>query len=567
MADEVNKLIEQIEQLFKDEKYIEIIDLLPDAVLKKHTVAILYAWKARAYSRLDQADLTLKYADAAIVIDAECAPAYLAKGNGWVIKEEFDKALENYNVSIDLVPNYANAFSNRGLVWYNKLDFDKALNDLNKAIDIDPFNENSFGNRALVWQSKLEFDKALADYNMAIKLNHKYSIAYRNRGSLWKEKREMDKALADYYVAISLKSMDPSLYNNRGLIWYEKKEFINAVADYTKAIELKNNPIWRPLMNRSRAFKALSDQCRESNEFIAALEYVRKAIEDIDEAIKNATTEKPALEDDKKNLLELRKLINEAMNSQATIKQVNEMKEDVEATKKKIDGQAKETSLALKEVEDIRDRMKQQADQFNLLAQNVKEVETKFRKEEIEVKALETFFADTLKGFEAKSRKADARVLFFNVVLAVISIVCVITIAFLIKNNKEFLQNKSLMIYMISLTAIILTPLIWMLKLAIKKRNEILLLETEYRHKTALSSSLYSFKLTLGEMYTKDTTQLAFQTIFGNNPCDLLADDNSRRIKNKKEQDYPHATLEVLQKVIPEIVEKTVKAVMPSKEG
>jgi tetratricopeptide (TPR) repeat protein len=400
-----------------------------------------------------------------------------------------------------------------------------------------------------------------------VNINPYYGTAYGNIGLVWYDKGDLDKSLAAYNKAIQIDAFDAMAYNGRGVLRQQKKDFIRAINDFTKSIEYKYDPLWRPFMNRSRVFKELADECRETNDFITALDYVKKAIADIDEATNNGTDKELFLDNDKKNLLELRKLIHEAMSSQATVKQVNEMKEEVEAAKKKIDGQAKETSLALKEVEDIRDRMKKQAEQFDLLANNVKEVETKFRKEEIEVKALETFFADTLNRFEKKSRDADKNVLFFNVVLAVLSIACVTTIAFLIKNNKEFLQNKSLMIYMISLTAIILTPLIWMLKLAIKKRNEILLLETEYRHKTALSSSLYSFKLTLGDMYTKDTTQLAFQTIFGNNPCDLLADENSKRIKNKKEQDYPHLTLEALQKTIPEIVEKTIKAVISNKEA
>jgi tetratricopeptide (TPR) repeat protein len=93
MADEVEQLIEQVEQLFKDKKYSEIIDLLPDEVLSKYNVAVLYAWKGRAYYSHGNIDLAEEYANKALNIDAKCSVAYLAKGNVWSKKENLTKHL------------------------------------------------------------------------------------------------------------------------------------------------------------------------------------------------------------------------------------------------------------------------------------------------------------------------------------------------------------------------------------------------------------------------------------------------------------------------------------------
>ena len=498
MPEDIAQLIPQIEQLHKEKKYQEIIDLLTDALLLEKNNALLYAWKGRAFERIKENELATQNASKALAINSNCALAYLVKGNVYCVKKEYDKAFADYNKVIELDPNFPIAYNNRGLVWNYKKEYDKAIADFDKAIELDP------------------------NYNLA--------------------------------------------YHNRGNVWYEKKEYDKAIADYNKAIELKYDPIWHPLVSRSDAFKAFAEIAKENSDFSLALDYIKKALDDIDEARKNNEDHKNFLDFDRTNLLEQRKLIYEAISSQATKKDLEETKKDVEAAKKKIDEQATETLAAFSQVEKLRDRMREQAEKFDLLAKNIANVESKFNNETLKLDALETFFSITLTNCEAKTLKAEQAVVWRNIFLMVISIFCVATIGLVIKNNIKIIENKSMMIYMVSLTAIVLTPFIWMLKLAIKKRNECLLLETEYRHKTALASSLYSFKETLKEKYTQETTAQAFNTIYGQNPCELLADDKSLRMKNKKEQEYPHVTLEIIQKTLPEIVDKVVKAVLNKKE-
>ncbi len=531
MEEEIKQFLEKSSSLFDDRKYSEILALLSDEMLKKYNNAILYSWKARAHIGLKEYEIAKKYANTAILIN----------------------------------PNSAVCNRIIGYLFFKLKNFDKALVYLNRSIELDKDDKIAYLHRGLLRHEKKEYHKAVADFDKAIEIDKEYDSAYFNRGLLYSELKEYDKALDNYNRVLELDETNAYAYNNRGIIWQEKKEYSKALLDLNHALALKHDVIWRPFMNRGKLYKLLADFSRENNEFIKALEYVEMALSDIEEALNNDPPKSANLEDDRKNLIELRKLINEKMASQATIKQVNEMKMDVEAAKRKIDEQARETTNALNEVDGLRNRMREQANQFDLLARNVKDVESKFAQEQIEVKALETFFNTTLTNFETKTKNANIRVLWLNIFLAIFSIACVSTIALVLKNNNELIKNYSIMIYMVSLTAIVLTPFIWMLRLAIKKRNEILLLETEYRHKTALASSLYSFKLTLGELYTKETTQMVFQTIYGNNPTDLLADGNSIRLKNKKEEDYPHVSLEALQKALPETIEKVVKSVLSKK--
>lgn len=409
-------------------------------------------------------------------------------------------------------------------------------------------------------------EKKLNYAEKAISINNKYSDAYLAKGTYLSDNEKYEEAIKEFDTAILLDPNNFRAYNNRGLVKHSLKEYREAVENYTKSIELRKEGYWRPFRNRSRAYQELASIEKDNDNFESALEYIKLAIQDIDESLKDKKTNKDGLESQKKNLKEQKKLINDAKNSHATIMQVNEMKKEVESAKKAIDNQAKETQATLDNVQQLRDRMKEQADQFEMLTKNVRNFEDKFKSEQLELKALESFFEDTLKGFNTKVEEAEENIASKNLALKWISVFCIVLIVIAISQEKEIIKDISMMIYMISLTAIVLTPFIWMLKLAIKKRNELFLLETDYRNKTALASSLYSFKLTLGDMYTKETTQQAFSTIYGQNPVELISDDKSIRMKNKKEQDYPHITLEIVQKVLPDIVEKCVKAVLDKKE-
>ncbi len=150
---------------------------------------------------------------------------------------ELDKAIEEYGRSIAAKESSV-AYNNRGNCWAEKEEFDKAITDYNKAIELDPKFALAYNNRGLIWDDKGDFDKAIADFNKAIELNPKDARFYSNRGVTWRKKGEFDKATADYDKAIELDPKVAGFYSNRGAAWAEKGEFYKAIADYDKAIEL-----------------------------------------------------------------------------------------------------------------------------------------------------------------------------------------------------------------------------------------------------------------------------------------------------------------------------------------
>ena len=66
-----------------------------------------------------------------------------------------------------------------------KEEYDKAIADYNEAIRLDPKDAAAYDNRGNAWQAKGEYDKAIADYNEAIRLDPKDADAYNGRAWLW----------------------------------------------------------------------------------------------------------------------------------------------------------------------------------------------------------------------------------------------------------------------------------------------------------------------------------------------------------------------------------------------
>ena len=66
------------------------------------------------------------------------ALAYIERGNAWRDKNDYDKAIQEYDEAIRIAPNCALAYRERGLAWYFKKDFDKADKDFEEAHRLDP---------------------------------------------------------------------------------------------------------------------------------------------------------------------------------------------------------------------------------------------------------------------------------------------------------------------------------------------------------------------------------------------------------------------------------------------
>jgi hypothetical protein len=96
--------------------------------------------------------------------------AYKDRGNEYLKKKDYDKALIEYTKALEINPNYYLVINAIGTVYYEKGDFDLALKHYNRAIKLDPNDYRAISNRGLVYHAQKKYDLALQDFKQGLKL-------------------------------------------------------------------------------------------------------------------------------------------------------------------------------------------------------------------------------------------------------------------------------------------------------------------------------------------------------------------------------------------------------------
>lgn len=165
---------------------------------------------------------------------------YYFRGLAFLNTDQFDKAIEDFDMAVSLEPYFSDAFLNRGNAFEKIGRFDKAIENFDKAIALRPSYEAYF-NRGMTFEQMGLPDKAIADYDSAIAVNPSRYEAYDAGGRLYGKTGLFGKAIEyfDKYIAINPNQADS--YNNRGLSYVYIGRDDRALEDFNKAIALDQN--------------------------------------------------------------------------------------------------------------------------------------------------------------------------------------------------------------------------------------------------------------------------------------------------------------------------------------
>jgi tetratricopeptide (TPR) repeat protein len=238
--------------------------------VKGKDLAITVRNRGLGYAAKNDYDRAIADYDKAIGIDPAYAKAFDSRGFAYYGRRDYDRAIADFDQAIKFDPNTAIPFRDRGLAYRAKRDYDHALVDFTEALRIDPNYRDAINERGLTYENKGDFDRAIADFSEAIRIDPKFAPAIFSRGVMYGAKGDLDRMKADYDAAIALKPDQASYYNARVYMWIKKGDFEHAMADVEQGLRIAPNTGY--LINtRGEVWRAKGDLDRAIADYTEAL--------------------------------------------------------------------------------------------------------------------------------------------------------------------------------------------------------------------------------------------------------------------------------------------------------
>ena len=131
----------------------------------------------------------------------------------------------------------ARAYYDRGTLFLVRGDFDEAVDDFSRSIKMDSDNVFSFVNRAQVYARQGEMKRAIKDYTRVIKLSPGLASAYYARGKFYQQAGDQGRALKDFEKALELDPEYGDVFYTRAVLYEEQEDVEQALDNYQWALE------------------------------------------------------------------------------------------------------------------------------------------------------------------------------------------------------------------------------------------------------------------------------------------------------------------------------------------
>lgn len=244
---QVEKLVNQADQLVEAEKYTEAIDLYNQALELNANFSYAYSGRGTAYRLLGESELALNDLDKAIQIDKKNYVAYRERGMISYNAGDYQIALTDCNKAVSLNPKYAYGHLCIGYIQWGLNNHEEAISAFTHTIKLDPNNKWAYAYRGELHYFYTENDQqAVDDLSEAIRLDSKWDEPYVYRGYAYIFLDDFQNATNDFEMVLSLtsdESYEGRAYRGLGIIYYDQGDYKNAIDNYTLAIQLLSSEI------------------------------------------------------------------------------------------------------------------------------------------------------------------------------------------------------------------------------------------------------------------------------------------------------------------------------------
>ena len=140
-----------------------------------------YFFRGTAHGRKQDFNRALVDFDRAIQFDVTFVEAFIARGAVLTIIDDLEGALEDFDRALTLDPRSYDAYNLRGVVHNRIGDTREAMYNFQRAIDIDQTRPEAYDNRAIAFSNEDQAEQAQQDCEEATRLAPGYADRYMTR--------------------------------------------------------------------------------------------------------------------------------------------------------------------------------------------------------------------------------------------------------------------------------------------------------------------------------------------------------------------------------------------------
>ena len=177
-------------------------------------------------------DLAIKHCTRALdsgkLTTAERAQAHLGRGVEFAAKNDYDRAIADYDAALRIDPKLTDAMHNRGIAWAHKGSPERAIADFDAVLKLNPKDAGALHSRAVELTVQGEYARALADYDTVMRLDPKASGLSFSRARTLFYSGDYGRAVEEFEKAYKL---DPGDYSALWLYIARKRHGASSAED------------------------------------------------------------------------------------------------------------------------------------------------------------------------------------------------------------------------------------------------------------------------------------------------------------------------------------------------
>lgn len=180
----------------------------------------------------------------AIREDSKFWEAYYNLGIAYFNNQEYDNALQQFDIIIKSLPNFEKPYYGRALIYMRKGDLDKAKADFLRVTESNPNDYKPFYYLGSISVKLKQYNDADTYLKKSIELNPDFADTYAEQGNMYFDQNLFRQAIAPYKKASELDPQNLEVKQKLGESYYRVQTYYSAYAEFKKILEVNpNDPI------------------------------------------------------------------------------------------------------------------------------------------------------------------------------------------------------------------------------------------------------------------------------------------------------------------------------------